>query len=165
LDDYVMMIGKKTARMISAASEMGAIIGGGTVKEIKALREFGKYLGLAFQIQDDILDIDGSEKEFGKVIGRDIMEGKRTYLLLTARERVKGSDARMIGAVMRHEGIGKDGIGKIRDIYERRGVLFDARKEMERTTLKAQTLIRRLPGNQATASLLRLSNKLLERQS
>ena len=90
-------------------------------------------LGLAFHLQDDILDIDGNEKEFGKVIGRDIMEGKRTFLLSTALERVKGADRRIIDSVMKRRCTRKEEIGRVRKIYERKGVIADARKRWNAT--------------------------------
>jgi geranylgeranyl diphosphate synthase, type II len=165
VEDYLMMIEKKTARMISASTEIGAIIGGGTVAQIKALRQFGKYIGLAFQIQDDILDIDGEEKTFGKAIGRDIIEGKRTYLLLTALDRTKGADRRLMESVMQHRCVDKGSVKRVRDIYERKGVLSDARKEVDRFTTSAQRELRVLPENRAVSALLRLSGSLLRRQS
>jgi geranylgeranyl diphosphate synthase type II len=163
--DYRMMIGKKTARLISAAAEMGAIIGGGSTKEINALRRYGENLGMAFQIQDDILDIDGTEKKFGKFIGQDIVEGKRTFLLLAALERARGSDRKLIQSVMRRERCNEKRINRIREIYDREGVLADAHKEIERYTDKAQQALNRLPKNQAASKLLWLSNSLLQRQS
>jgi geranylgeranyl diphosphate synthase, type II len=165
VEDYLMMIEKKTARMISASTEIGAIIGGGTAVQIKALRRFGKYLGLAFQLQDDILDIDGDEKKIGKTIGKDIIEGKRTYLLLTALDRAKGGDRRLMESVMRRRCVEIDAIRRVRNIYEREGVLSDARKEMERFTVKAQHELRVFPGNRAVSALLWLSGSLLRRQS
>ena len=60
------MIDKKTAKMFSVAMEIGAVVGGGTQKEISALKSFGMLLGRAFQIQDDLLDVIADEKEFGK---------------------------------------------------------------------------------------------------
>jgi len=163
--DYRFMIRKKTAKMISAAGEIGAFIGGGSKEEVKALRLYGAYLGIAFQLKDDILDIDGNQETFGKLIGRDIIEGKRTYLLLMANERAKGKDRTIIRAVMRHEIHDNDCIKRVRDIYEAEGVLADARKEMERTTRKAQAQLSKLPRNRARAALLWLSDKLLERQT
>ena len=165
VDDYLMMIGKKTARMISASTEIGAIIGGGTARQIAALRHYGEYLGFAFQIQDDILDIEGNERTFGKIIGRDIIEGKRTFLLLAALDRVKGADRKLVESVMQHKCAGENNINRVRDLYEREGVLTDARRAMERYTIKAQKALRAAPANRAVSTLLWLSGNLLQRQS
>ncbi|HEC81432.1 MAG TPA: polyprenyl synthetase family protein [Thermoplasmatales archaeon] len=81
---YLTMISKKTASLFSCATEGGAIIGRGNKKEVEALSKYGKYFGLAFQIWDDYLDLSGDEKEFGKVIGNDIRDGKKTLMVIHA---------------------------------------------------------------------------------
>jgi len=80
--DYFNMAGGKTASLISGASELGALLGDATAKQRKLLAEFGYNLGLAFQIQDDILNLVGTEEEYKKEVGGDIKEGKRTLIIL-----------------------------------------------------------------------------------
>ncbi|MCP4971472.1 MAG: polyprenyl synthetase family protein, partial [Arcobacter sp.] len=92
LDEYVVMIQKKTAALAETCCSIGARLGNGTKSEITSLKNYGKYLGLAFQIQDDLLDIMADEKELGKKIGGDLIEGKKTYLLLSALAKAKGKD-------------------------------------------------------------------------
>lgn len=75
--DYIMR--RKTARLMSASLECGAIIGGGSTSEIETLALFGEKLGVAFQIRDDILDHEGNSKELGKTVGKDQGRGKATY--------------------------------------------------------------------------------------
>jgi len=74
--DYLKMVGKKTASLLSACCEVGALSAGKKEAEIEALKQYGFNLGIAFQIKDDILDIFGNQKEFGKKIGKDIEERK-----------------------------------------------------------------------------------------
>lgn len=85
-DEYLRMIELKTAVLIAASAKIGAIIGGATEKDADLLYEFGRNLGLAFQIQDDLLDIYGDAKVFGKIPGGDIMANKKTFLLVKALE-------------------------------------------------------------------------------
>lgn len=165
VDDYMMMIGKKTARMISASAEIGAIIGGASARQRKAFSSFGQNLGIAFQIQDDILDIEGSEGKLGKAIGNDVVEGKRTFLLLKARERVRGSDLVVIESVMRREVRGDKSIRKVRDIYRKYGVLAEAQQQTEIATRRADGVFKEISRTEASGALLWLSNTLLERQS
>ena len=94
--EYFRMIEKKTARLISLAAELGGILGGGRVKQVRALKAFGHHLGRAFQLQDDLLDVVGEEAQLGKTVGGDIIERKRTYLLLTAVKRARGNDRRTL---------------------------------------------------------------------
>jgi len=77
VDEYFRMIEKKTGRLISLATEIGALIGGARSRHRFALRRFGHHLGRAFQLQDDLLDVVAEEHEFGKMIGGDIAVGKR----------------------------------------------------------------------------------------
>ena len=83
-EEYLTIIEKKTAVLISAACAAGAILGSASPEKIDALSQFGKNMGMAFQITDDILDYMAKEKEFGKSIGKDLEEGKITLPLIFA---------------------------------------------------------------------------------
>lgn len=87
-DDYFEMVAKKTAALIQASCEIGGLISGAAEKDLENLRKYGFNFGLAFQIQDDILDIFGEKKSFGKRKGQDIAEGKmgNIVILLSSRE-------------------------------------------------------------------------------
>ncbi|WP_343307756.1 polyprenyl synthetase family protein [Chitinophaga niabensis] len=84
--DYVNMIALKTSVLLAASLQMGGIIGGGSEGNQKHLYEFGKHVGIAFQIQDDYLDAFGDPEKFGKKQGGDILINKKTFLLLKALE-------------------------------------------------------------------------------
>ena len=86
LDEYLHMISLKTSVLLAASLEMGAILGGASAGNRKHLYNFGKNLGLAFQIQDDYLDAFGDPEKFGKDVGGDIRQNKKTFLLLHALE-------------------------------------------------------------------------------
>ncbi|MEN9350838.1 MAG: hypothetical protein RL372_1816 [Bacteroidota bacterium] len=86
LDAYIHMITLKTSVLLAASLEMGAILGGATPGNCKHLYAFGKNLGIAFQIQDDYLDAFGDPEKFGKEVGGDIRQNKKTFLLLHALE-------------------------------------------------------------------------------
>jgi len=96
-EEYFEIINGKTAVLIAASSQLGAVLAGAEEDKEKALQAYGQHLGLAFQIIDDVLDYVGSEKEFGKPVGQDIKEGKVTLPLIYAlkacteeeKERVK----------------------------------------------------------------------------
>ena len=92
-DEYLRMIELKTAVLIAASVKIGALFGGAEDKEAEILSEFGRNLGLAFQIQDDILDTYGDVKVFGKISGGDIITGKKTFLYVKAME-IAASDQR-----------------------------------------------------------------------
>lgn len=86
IEDYIRMIELKTAVLLGGSLEMGAIGGGAKEDDIMHLSEFGRYMGIAFQLQDDLLDTFGDPEKFGKKIGGDIVQNKKTFLILKALE-------------------------------------------------------------------------------
>jgi len=84
IDQYLDMIRKKTAVLLGCSLKMGAIVGGASDKDADDLYAFGVNLGVAFQLQDDILDVYSDQAKFGKQVGGDIIANKKTYLLLQA---------------------------------------------------------------------------------
>jgi geranylgeranyl diphosphate synthase type II len=161
--DYLQMIDKKTAAMIAGATRIGGIVGGGSSKEIKALYTYGRYLGRAFQIQDDLLDVTADYRSFGKTIGGDLQEGKKTYLLLRARERSTGNDRKLLLKVVGKQNLRWRDIVAIRTIFERYDVIKDARILVRKTTLSAQRALGVLRPGRAKAMLAWLADRLLER--
>ncbi|SEP13716.1 polyprenyl synthetase family protein [Mucilaginibacter sp. OK283] len=93
IDEYVDMIRLKTAVLLGGTLKIGSIIGGATVGDAQLLYDFGVNLGIAFQLQDDILDVYGDPEKFGKQVGGDILSNKKTYLLIKALELAKDSQA------------------------------------------------------------------------
>lgn len=87
--DYLKMIELKTAVLLAGSLQLGAIIGGASKEEAMHLYEFGRNIGVAFQLQDDILDVYGNPEKFGKQVGGDIISNKKTFLLLKAMEQAK----------------------------------------------------------------------------
>jgi len=85
-EEYIRMIELKTAALLAASARIGAILGGADDKDSDLMYEFGRNLGIAFQIQDDLLDIYGDIKVFGKIMGGDIISNKKTFMLVKALE-------------------------------------------------------------------------------
>jgi geranylgeranyl diphosphate synthase type II len=86
IPEYLKMIEYKTAVLVGAAMKMGAIVAGASKEDQNAIYDFGRYLGVAFQLQDDFLDAFGNPETFGKQVGGDILENKKTYLYLKTLE-------------------------------------------------------------------------------
>jgi geranylgeranyl diphosphate synthase type II len=96
VDEYINMIRLKTAVLLGGAMKIGAVIGGAEKRDAELLYQFGEQLGIAFQLQDDILDVYGDPDKFGKQVGGDIISNKKTYLLIKALELAKGSEAEQL---------------------------------------------------------------------
>jgi len=92
IEDYIEMIRKKTAVLLGVALRIGAMVGGATADAAEKLYQFGTHFGISFQIQDDILDTYADPEKFGKQVGGDIIQGKKTYLFLKTRELLEGHD-------------------------------------------------------------------------
>jgi geranylgeranyl diphosphate synthase type II len=96
LDEYLSMIGLKTSVLLAASLQMGAVLGGAGLGNQQHLYNFGKSLGLAFQVQDDYLDCFGDPAKFGKQVGGDIVAGKKTFLLIRTLEVATAAQHRQI---------------------------------------------------------------------
>lgn len=117
-EEYIGMIRLKTSVLLAAALEMGAIVGGASAAERRVLYEFGVNLGVAFQIQDDLLDTYGDAETFGKTIGGDIAVGKKTFLHITAMER---ASAEQQGAILAPGNV-EEKLPRVRGVYDTLGV-------------------------------------------
>lgn len=164
IDDYLLMIAKKTGKLFSVSSEIGALIGGGTERETRALRSYGTYIGRAFQIQDDLLDVIADEKEFGKTIGGDIIEGKKTFLLIRAHEQAQGKDKKMIHSIIKNKGTSKKNIPAVKEIYERYGIIDLAKQSIDRDIHQANLQLEKLRDTPAREMLFWFSDMVLNRQ-
>lgn len=126
-EEYIGMIRLKTSVLLAAALEMGAIVGGASPAERRALYDFGVNLGLAFQIQDDLLDTYGDAATFGKTIGGDIAVGKKTFLHITAMERATAAQREAVLA----PGDMAEKLPRVRGIYDALGVRSAAEAAIE----------------------------------
>ena len=118
LEEYLRMIELKTAVLIAASAKIGAMFGGADDKDAETLYEFGKNLGLAFQIQDDLLDTYGDIKVFGKVSGGDIVAGKKTFLYVRAMEIASREQRKKLQEIYSSEGEPGDRIKTATEIFD-----------------------------------------------
>lgn len=163
IDEYIIMITKKTAMMLKMSCELGALLVEAKPRDIKALSEYGLNLGIAFQIQDDLLDIIGDEEKFGKKVGGDLIEGKKTFLFLKALEKAKENDRNALLEVVRNKGIKRSEVNKYKMIYEKLGVIDDARKEIQLYTNLALKAVDRISKNRNIGIFYWLANSLIKR--
>lgn len=126
LDDYLHMITLKTSVLLAASLQIGAVIGGASLGNADHLYEFGKNLGIAFQVQDDYLDAFGDPMKFGKQVGGDIMANKKTFLLLYALQAADEGDQQKIEDLIRSNHFDK--VEMMLDIFRKYNVDEWARK-------------------------------------
>ena len=165
IDDYMLMIEKKTSVLLANAMRIGGYIAGATPAQQEALYQYGLHIGLAFQIQDDILDVYGDPKTFGKAIGGDICANKKTILLLTAMEMADAeSKAELLQWLMATDR-NEEKIAGVTAIYTRLGVREACETIMEEHTAEALAQLDKLPQNSATESLRLLAEQLANRKN
>lgn len=163
IDKYKLMIMKKTAAMFEMCCTVGALLGGGSPKEIKAVSLFGKNIGIAFQIQDDLLDISGDEKKFGKKVGGDLIEGKKTFLFIKALSKAKGNDKKKLIKVIKNNGIKPQQVNMYKHLYEKLGVIENAKAEIKFYTNRALRSLKALKKEDDKEIFSWLANSLIKR--
>ncbi len=167
---YFRMIEKKTGSLIALSAELGGIIGGGTSRQVRALRRFGILLGRAFQLQDDLLDIVADEHDLGKKVGGDIIEGKKTFLFITAYKRADSHDRRLLlqairptrSLTRRQE---RRKVSLVTALYRKYAVLETAGERVRKDTAAAIETLSALPPSPARERLQWFSEVLVRRVS
>lgn len=137
IDEYINMIRLKTAVLLGAALKLGALISGAPASDADFLEEFGVNVGIAFQLQDDLLDVYGETQTFGKEIGGDILANKKTFLMLNALGLAKGEDADLLEHWVSRTDESQQKIQEITKLYDRLNIPELTRNEMQKYSEKA----------------------------
>lgn len=165
IEEYLKMIRLKTSVLLATALQIGSYLAGANEAQQEALYQFGINVGLAFQIQDDILDVWGDPKTFGKAVGGDISCNKKTYVYLTAQ---KLADDELTEELHQWYGSVLDDntekIAAVKGIFEQLNVRAACEAVVEDYTQKALLILDTLPQNAATEQLRQLANKLNTRK-
>ena len=174
LDDYLMMIRLKTSVLLANALQIGAYIAGADEQAQDALYQFGIAVGLAFQIQDDILDVWGDPQTFGKAVGGDISCNKKTFVYLTAKQRsttlnhstqpLNHSTQPLNHWYSQVLEDNTEKIAAVKAIFEQLGVREACEAVVAQYTQSALEILDTLPQNVATDQLRQLANKLHTRK-
>lgn len=165
IEEYLKMIRLKTSVLLATALQIGSYLAGANEVQQEALYQFGINVGLAFQIQDDILDVWGDPKTFGKAVGGDISCNKKTYVYLTAQ---KLADDELTEEL--HQWYGSvlddntDKIAAVKELFEQLNVRAACEAVVQAYTQKALLILDTLPQNAATEQLRQLANKLNTRK-
>ena len=165
IEDYMKMIELKTSVLLANALRTGGYIAGADKAQQEALYQFGLHIGLAFQIQDDILDVYGDPKTFGKAIGGDICCNKKTFLLLTAMKKADAASRAELQQWLAITDRNEEKIAAVTKLYTLLGVRSAAEAVMEQHTAIALAQLDRLPQNEASEQLRALAEQLINRKS
>jgi geranylgeranyl diphosphate synthase type I len=160
-EEYMNMIYKKTAALIAAATKAGAILGGGTDEQIEALSEYGRLIGLAFQIQDDYLDVVSDEEDIGKPVGSDIVEGKMTLMVVHSLANASKVDKERLISIL--EANNEDLVDDAISIFNKYGSIEYTQNIARNNVKTAKELLNVLEDSEAKESLELIADFVLER--
>lgn len=166
IPEYLKMIEFKTAVLVGASLQMGSIVANASENCKRGIYEYGRLLGLAFQLQDDYLDVFGDPKSFGKQIGGDIIENKKTFLYLTSLYNSGKEESLQLGHLYSINP--KDTAGKVetvKNLFQSSGAADLTRKEIEKYTQRAFEVLENLDLPEDRKGLLRsFGANLMERE-
>ncbi|MFO7371056.1 MAG: polyprenyl synthetase family protein [Bacteroidales bacterium] len=166
LDEYLKMITYKTAVLLAASLKIGALLGGGTDEDSNLLYEYGKNLGIAFQLQDDLLDVFADPDIFGKVTGNDIVTNKKTILLVEALRTASGAKRKELLHWLSQAGFNKDEkVKAVSNIYTELDIPNKVKEHIDQYHRLAINSLERLSKVSARkAALLSFADYLLHRK-
>jgi geranylgeranyl diphosphate synthase type II len=163
LSEYLDMIDKKTAALLSVSLVLGGMSVNATSTEIEALEQIGQKAGLAFQIQDDLLDIQADSQTSGKVRGGDIREGKMTFLSILALQRAEPKDKEILTASLGNREATDQDIQEIFELMQKYHVISDAQKSIENEYQDAIQVINQFNNTSYQEALTDLLDHLITR--
>jgi octaprenyl-diphosphate synthase len=163
-DTYLRVIRGKTAALFAAATEAGAVVAGANAVQEAALREYGDALGIAFQIVDDLLDIEGTDA-IGKNRGDDLREGKLTLPVIRAVAAADAEERTFWTQVIARGEVADADVERARAIMERHGALRDARAEAEAWVARAKAALAGLPEHPVREMLSDLADYVVAREA
>ena len=161
--DYLQVIRFKTAKLFEASARLGAVLAGASAGVEEACASYGRSLGTAFQLVDDLLDYEGNSDELGKNVGDDLREGKPTLPLLVAMERATEPELALIRHAIEHGELEK--LPEILAIVKRTGALDATRASARAESEQAQAALSALPPSAARDALLNLCVRSVHRSS
>jgi geranylgeranyl diphosphate synthase, type II len=163
-DEYIKMIDNKTAALLAVPSAIGALCADAPSDMVGLAEKYGRALGLAFQIQDDLLDIAGDEALFGKTYGSDVAEGKKTYLSILAKKLLSPADLEIFNSVSGNSDAPREEILKVKELYEKYGIIELAEREAEKYIREAEAVIQAIPVCYDTGELKEFTEWMLNRK-
>ncbi len=166
IDEYLNMIRLKTAVLLGASLKIGAIVGEADAEQSELLYSFGMNTGIAFQLQDDILDVYGNSEKVGKQRGGDIIANKKTFLLLKAMEMASESQQMELTGWLASDGRDpSEKVNAVLNIYEQLRIRKHAEKKMDEHYAKAIENLSRVNGNLEWLDTLRaFTDSLMQRE-
>jgi len=164
IEEYIQMIEGKTAALISGALAIGAAVAKTDETTIDELRFVGKKAGIAFQIQDDLLDAIADPQKFGKKRGGDIIEGKKTYLTLLALERCNNNQQNKLQKILSNNNSGAGDINTVIRMYQDLNIIEDTKNAVQYHYQEAMEHLERFEDSEYKNEIINFFNHLISRE-
>lgn len=165
INEYFMMIEKKTAKLIENSLVIGGYIAKANLEQIRKLAAIGNSLGIAFQLQDDLLDLTAVNPKFGKVVGKDLIEGKKTFMMLKAREIFNNSEEKeLLDKFYKNKGIDTTEVPVMIKYLDQNGIFELTRKTINSYFENIQNYLNYFENNDYKDMLVFLLNSLFKRE-
>jgi geranylgeranyl pyrophosphate synthase len=162
-NEVIRLLRNKTGALTGLSTEAGAIAGGGTEEQIRLLGDFGETLGIGFQIIDDVLNVSGDVKKYGKEIGGDIREGKKTILAAHLMKTANTTDRKTFTRLLGKKNITRTETRKVIQLYEKYGSVAYATKQAENYQQSALKTLNALPASESRSKLFSIATFLVSR--
>lgn len=163
-DEVIRLLRFKTGALTGLSTEAGAIAGGGSEEQLKTLGEFGETVGIAFQIVDDLLNLTGDVKEYGKEIGGDIREGKKTVIAAHLLRAAQPKDKKTFTKLLGRKKITRNETRTVISLYKKYGSIKYAKTQAETYLKSAIQTLNKLPASEARNNLISISEFLVSRK-
>lgn len=164
-DEYLEMIGGKTAALLSASLELGGVAANGSEEQLSHLRKIGESLGIAFQVQDDLLDVTADPEKFGKKQGGDISEGKKTILMIQTLESCNRDEREWLKGCLKNRPLQSEDVQNVLKLYQKYNVTESAQHLLHQYYEKAETTLNLFGDSNYKRDLQQLINYLKRRDS
>lgn len=162
-EDYIQVIGAKTAALFAAASEVGPIIAGSPIEIRTALRDYGNYLGLAFQLVDDVLDYGGSAADLGKNTGDDFREGKITLPIILSYRKANDEERAFWKSAIEQGNSSDENLAKAIELINKNGALAETTERAKQYGEMARGALAPLPDSPIKQALIEVVDFCIQR--
>jgi geranylgeranyl diphosphate synthase type I len=163
--EYLEMIEKKTSTLFEASSKAGAILGDASEEITHSFANYGKNLGMAFQVYDDLLEIIGNEEKIGKPVGSDISQGKKSLVIVKALEQLSvGDEKEKLFSILKKKGNSKEEIQEALFLIKKSGAVEYCKEKAQDYVEKAKNSLKEIPGSDAKKTLLEIADFVVERK-
>lgn len=161
--EYMRMVSGKTGALLEASMKVGALLGKGEPEQVRALAEYGRLIGLAFQMRDDVLGVAGEQEKFGKPIGSDVREGKQTLIVVRALATAPQEDKSTLLRALGKQDLSKAELKVAIDVLKRAGAIDYVAERARELIAQAKSKLKALPESRAREILSELADFTIKR--